>query len=273
MRRLVTLLFLIAAAPLYAQSLTKPLEPQGPWKLDYADDECRLIRTFGMGDQQIVLRLARGSGLQQFDMVIAGSSIPKLPKQVNVTLNLVAQGTEQQFPGYSMQIPNRPERFVRWYDGDSRLLEEFTDNQVITVKAGPEFSVSLHLASGRSAIQALDTCHADLLSSWGLDVASLKAAKTPPQPLGNPGDWATTSDYPSELLRKGQGGIVRFLLVVGPNGIPDKCTIARSSGVPLLDATTCQLVMRRAKFKAAADTNGQPIAGYYLNRVRWLIPE
>ena len=273
MRRLVPLLFLISAAPSNAQSPAKPLEPQGPWKVDYADDECRLIRTFGLGDQQIVLRLARGSGLQQFDMVIAGSSIPKLPKQVNVTLNLVGQGKEQQFSGYSMQIPNRPERFLLWYDGESQLLGDFTDNQVITVKAGPEFSVSLHLASGRSAIQALDTCHADLLSSWGLDVASLKAAKTPPRPLGYPGNWATTADYPAESLRKAQTGIVRFLLVVGPDGKPQKCTIARSSGIPVLDTTTCQLMMRRAKFKPAGDANGQPIASYYLSRVRWLIPE
>lgn len=273
MRSFIALLFLIAATPLYAQSPLKPLEPQGPWKVDYADDECRLIRTFGLGDQQIVLRLARGSGLEQFDMVIAGSSIPKLPKQVNVTLNLVGQGKEQQFSGYSMQIPNRPERFLRWYDGESELLGEFTDNQVISVRAGPNFVVSFRLVSGRAAIAALDVCHADLLTSWGLDVESLKAIKSPPRPIGSPGNWATTSDYPNDALRLEQGGAVRFLLVVGRDGKPTKCSIAFSSGLPQLDNLTCQLVMRRAKFTPAEDANRQPVVGYYLNRVRWVIPD
>lgn len=274
MRYLASLPFLLLASQAFAQpDVASALQPQGPWKLDYADEECRLVRTFGTGQQTLVVRLARGSGLQQFDMVIAGNSIPKLPKQIKVALRLDGQDKEQEFDAYSMQVPNRPERFVRWYDGESSFLAEFTENQVITVKSGAKFSVSFNLTSARAAVAALDACHVDLLTSWGLDVNSLKAAKVPPRPIGSPANWATTSDYPSDALRAGQGGSVRFLLIVGADGMPTRCSIARSSGVPQLDAVTCQLAMRRARFKPAENGEGQPIAGYYVNRVRWIIPE
>jgi TonB family protein len=273
MRTCLAALLLTLPSAAHAQTPSQPaLQPQGPWKVDYAPEECRLVRTFGAGDQQIVMRLARGSGLQQFDMVLAGTSIPKLSRQVKMSLRLDGQGKEQQFDGYSAQVPNRPERFVRWYDGESDLLQEFTDNQAVTVAAGPSFSVRLNLVAARSAIKALDACHADLLASWGLDVASLKAAKSPPRPTGNPGNWATSSDYPSRALRLQKGGAVRFLLVVGPDGKPTQCKIAFSSGIPELDNATCRLVMLRAKFRPAMNAEQQPITGYYVNRVRWVTP-
>ena len=69
------------------------LAPSSPWRVDYADEECRLLRTFGTGADAVTMRLARGSGLQSFDMVIAGTNIPRLGDDVKVTLKLETQGT------------------------------------------------------------------------------------------------------------------------------------------------------------------------------------
>lgn len=249
------------------------LQPIGPWKVDYAPDECRLVRSFGSSDQQLVFRLARGSGLQQFDLILASKDIPKLPSKIAMTLKL--QGTDipaQQFDGFSAQVPGRSERYVRWYDGDSELLKDFGQNQEITVGAGKSYSVTLNLVAARPALVALDKCHEDLLLGWGLDLAKLKEAKSPPMPIGNPANWATTSDYPIKALSAESGGTVRFMAIVGIDGKPTQCKIALSSGVPELDTVTCQLVMRRAQFRPAKNEKGEPVTGYYINRVRWIIP-
>lgn len=264
---------LTLAVPSLAHAEPQVLQPTSPWKVDYADDECRLLRDFGAGQSALTLRFARGSGLDSFDSVLAGVAIPKLPSRLKVELKLTPQGTVQSIEGYSMGLPNRPERFIRWFDADPSLLQQLSANQLLTFSSGEAFAVTLNLTGARAAMAALDACHVDLLASWGLDIAALKAAKARPKPLGNPGNWATTNDYPRDSFRKGETGTVTFLAVIGPDGIPTQCKVAKSSGVSSLDTTTCQLIMRRARFTPAEDANGKPITGYYVTRVRWLLPD
>lgn len=91
-------------------------------------------------------------------------------------------------------------------------------------------------------------------------------------PSGNPGSWVTTQDYPAEALRANAEGVTEFLLTIGPDGTVSNCEIKSSSGSPLLDATTCQLILRRARFSPARDPFGVAVKGTYFNRVRWTIP-
>lgn len=94
----------------------------------------------------------------------------------------------------------------------------------------------------------------------------------PPSPRGNPGYWVTSNDYPSEALREEISGITGFRLAVGIDGRVSQCEIIASSGSALLDAATCALITRRARFNPARDGDGQPATGFYSNRIRWVIP-
>ncbi|WP_374591673.1 energy transducer TonB [Novosphingobium sp.] len=265
------LIALIAQAS--AESAAAPvLQPQGPWKEDYANEECRLVRAFGTGPEMLTVQISRGSGFQEFSIAMAGTAIPKLPQTTKVTLRLLEQGQEQQFEAQGAHIPDRPEGFVRLYGGGSNIIAEFSDDQTIGIAFGTRSSVSVKLPGVRKAVAALDACHADLLKSWGVDVDKLKAAKVPPRALGNPGYWVTTNDYPVQALSAGKGGNVVFLLDVDAKGKPTSCSVTRSSGVPQLDERTCRLVMHRARFDAARNAEGQPIVGHYVSRVRWIIP-
>ena len=248
------------------------LKPANRWNVDYAPNECRLLRVFGEGRDQIIFRLARGSGLEDFDVTLAGESIPKMRYLLPVTLRLMPQATEITFDGYSTQLPHRPERFVRGYDADASFLASITDSQLLEVRSGKEFSRIFELTGGRAAIGALNKCYDNLLTGWGLDAAKRAAAKVPPQPSISPGTWVTNNDYPTEALRASLSGDVAFLLVVGADGKSTDCRVVHSSGVPLLDQTTCSLISRRARFKPAQNDAGQAVTGYYVNRVRWVIP-
>ena len=91
-------------------------------------------------------------------------------------------------------------------------------------------------------------------------------------PRNNPGAWVTDSDYKSRWIREGLYGKASFKLDIGADGKVESCSITRSTGHPDLDAATCELVTRRAKFKPATDGSGAASRGTYSNSVSWQIP-
>lgn len=94
----------------------------------------------------------------------------------------------------------------------------------------------------------------------------------PAQPRGNPSSWVTSDDYPSRALREERQGTVGIRLAVGADGRATDCSVTSSSGHADLDAEACRLLMRRAKFKPAVGTDGNPMAWSWSSRFRWEIP-
>lgn len=93
------------------------------------------------------------------------------------------------------------------------------------------------------------------------------------KPKGNPGKWVTNDDYRPRWIQEELSGTARFTLQIDARGKVTGCTITRSTGHPALDMATCDLVTKRARFDAARDGNGKPVAGTYSNAVKWSIPE
>ena len=96
---------------------------------------------------------------------------------------------------------------------------------------------------------------------------------TAARPKGNPGNWATTNDYPSRALREEREGTAGFRLTIGPDGKVVDCTVTRSSGSSDLDEAACSNIRRRARFDPAKDGDGNPTTGSYSSSVRWVIPK
>ena len=93
------------------------------------------------------------------------------------------------------------------------------------------------------------------------------------QPKGQPGNWATTNDYPSRALREEREGSSGFRVSIGTDGKVTDCQITRSSGSSDLDQATCDNVRRRARFTPATDGEGNPTTGSYASTIRWVIPK
>lgn len=91
-------------------------------------------------------------------------------------------------------------------------------------------------------------------------------------PLGSPGTWVSTDDYPASDLRLDHEGISRFRVTVGADGRVQNCEITRSSGFPGLDRAACANVAKRARFKPATDASGATVGGSYSSSVKWEIP-
>lgn len=92
------------------------------------------------------------------------------------------------------------------------------------------------------------------------------------KPVGKPGSWATPEDYPSTDLYAEHEGVTHFSLSIDTQGRVSGCTVTASSGWPGLDAATCKLIMKRARFTPALDEGGQPTSGGFASAIRWTIP-
>lgn len=89
----------------------------------------------------------------------------------------------------------------------------------------------------------------------------------------DPASWITADDYPPTAIRAGEHGIVAVELDIGTSGFATGCTIIGSSGSATLDAATCNVLSRRARFQPAVDDQGMPTVSTFSRRVVWQLPE
>lgn len=110
-----------------------------------------------------------------------------------------------------------------------------------------------------------------------LQLALLLVAATEAPVAVTPGTPATIKtypsfDYPRAALANGQQGTVEYVLAVRPNGKAGDCQVTKSSGYPLLDRTTCEVMTKKARFNPARGIDGRPIVGRYRSRMKWITP-
>ncbi|MBU1606453.1 MAG: energy transducer TonB, partial [Alphaproteobacteria bacterium] len=68
-------------------------------------------------------------------------------------------------------------------------------------------------------------------------------------------------------------GTARFRLEIAADGRVTGCAITGSTGHAALDTATCRLLEQRARFEPARNSNGDAVAGSFVNAVRWELPD
>lgn len=99
-----------------------------------------------------------------------------------------------------------------------------------------------------------------------------------PAPLGSSGISLPdiraifrVDDFPANLQRAGVSRAVYTRTTVRPDGATQGCVAEASSDDPVLDAYTCQLIVKRAKFRPATWTDGSPVYGVIRVPVSWVV--
>lgn len=103
-------------------------------------------------------------------------------------------------------------------------------------------------------------------------LAAAAAASVPQATPIDIGSWFSSDDYPAEALKKGVQGKVTFEVDVDPEGKPTACRVSQSSGSPILDKATCDLVLSKGKFQPAT-LGGKPVAGTFSKSTFWRLAE
>lgn len=279
-------LLLAALVPSTAQAADKitTLPRTEKWVASFDDDSCRLVGVFGADKDQILIELAQYSPGSGFELSVMGQPVktddpfaklkigfgpdfnPVTVQTINGTrgkypLRIVTSmdfGNQQSAPTTPAEIPaTPPERVVRYLD----------------VWANAHSVYRLDLGSMVSPMTVMHECMQNLVKSWGYapDETANDAARA--APVGSPGNWLTSGDYPTELLRQGATGIVHFRLDVDEKGAVTGCHVQMSTKPAGFDVTTCKLIMQRAKFTPGHNAKGEPIKSYYVSTASWMIPE
>ncbi|MEX0342448.1 MAG: energy transducer TonB [Erythrobacter sp.] len=93
------------------------------------------------------------------------------------------------------------------------------------------------------------------------------------KPRNDPGAWLSNNDYRPAWIRKELTGLATFRLEIAASGRITGCSVTGTTGHGELDAATCRLVTKRARFEPGRGGNGEAVAGSYTGSVLWQLPE
>jgi TonB family protein len=262
------------------------LAPSSKWNAHYADDFCRLSRSFGEGPDQIMLFIDRFAPSDSFRLILAGKMMGRMDKRATATLRFGSVLPEQTLDFFPGSIGNDVPAWVFGETTRIRPYSEDKDNEPVEpgapISAEEEASVmAIHIGrplwrptllqtgSMTGAFAALRTCTDELMTHWGIDVERHRTLTRAATPAAPPGSWIKSNDYPANMLAKWQPGLVQFRLIVGADGVPTACHIQQSTNSGGFDEAVCKGLMKRARFEPALDAEGKPILSVYINLVRF----
>lgn len=285
----VSLIACLAASPaLAAEPAPVSLTMDGPWVANYERDSCQLLAKFKQGQHELIARFTRYQPGDVFDLAIYGSTLGKkgAMSEVAVAFEPVQSMRKRQatLGTYSGGIPMIMFNSLRFYDWPRELNQpnttptEVSPEQEAAVRAfklrlDKQRTYRLELGSMREPMAEMRRCMDDLLTQWGYDPKVVAKLSRPTTPSNNPASWITTSDYPTQAMFQGTGGIVQFRLDVNSIGKVTGCYILSRTSPDLFADQTCRLIKQRARFQPALDSEGRAISSFYVNKVRFYAPE
>jgi len=293
-----------AVVPLLVAA-TQPirLQPSSRWVLDYAENSCRMSRIFGRGKDTVIF-LLESDAPGQMDMLVIGrpfdghsDQVPArfLPAQQKTMQGLTAEATSTGDP--SILWTN-----VSWLPDDVRaevekesaahkakagvrppprdLVEEAMRNSqrqdfaarinALEIDVHHDRPVILETGSLGEAIKMFDKCSRDSLRDWGVDPDLEDKIVRPAWP-SNVRVWFSPTDYPADMLKRGEQSVVKVRLLVDAAGRITKCTSLSHFKAPEFNQIVCANIIRRARFEPAELTDGTKVPSYYATQVQWKI--
>ncbi len=94
----------------------------------------------------------------------------------------------------------------------------------------------------------------------------------PARARSNLASYFSDADYPAGAQRNEEQGTTSVRLSIGTDGRVTDCSVTGSSGSSTLDAATCNILRRRARFTPARDSSGNPTTDTTTTRIRWVLP-
>lgn len=256
-------MFQVIAWALAAAAGPAPLSPSSKWMVDYGKDKCQASRTFGTPQATVFFAIqppiTLGSG-QQTLYIAAPNRAGGGVRSGRVTLTLTPSGATRVFDYVSWTSKAGG---IREYElvVDKAFVTAFGEASVISLSAGKD-ALALSTGAMKPVIDALNTCSDDLFKGWGVD----PTAQAVTLHGESPGTWFPKNSYPVDARRRGATGHTVIVLTVSPQGRATACRAVVAAD-PSLDATTCELSLRNARFEPTTTPGDR----YSVLSVRWEI--
>lgn len=159
------------------------LDPSSDWNIDFGENNCRLARTFGEGDNRHLVFFEQAGPDTDFGLTIAGPGI----RQFRHIITRLGLESDEGFPQVS-EMPGEVVGFgpaaifsrisIEDENEDAeptspRTLPQIDLDEAATIErilyGHGGFALSFETGGMAPAFQALNVCAADFVRAWGLD--------------------------------------------------------------------------------------------------------
>lgn len=280
-----------AASMMSSAASAKPLtlESSSDWHVVYDKDSCRLTRSYGTGNDRVIVHLAQYAPVDLFNLTLSGRPVRTRKFEQDVTFQF---GPEEQQVATALSGETDDGQASIIFGSTVRLAPLSDAERVFARLARPHHTASASLSKEREAaitflrfarglrlelvlqtgplhdpLEALRKCSWDTVGDWGLDIEQQKNLRSPPIPTADPENWLVSSDYPHGMLFLRRQALIYFRLMVDETGKAESCHIQASAGEKAFDDAVCRGLMRRAAFEPAKDQNGLAIRSYFHSSV------
>lgn len=239
-------------------ALAAPLQPTGPWVVDYSDDQCFLDRNYGTDAKPVILAIRRvplDSDVSVGVYTRGGRSEPAAGKAkvaFGAAAPVVAKFRAYSVPGKGLH------NFTTYVRESVPLLDGAAQSGTMTLRAPGEVDDTFLVPALAGGLKALDACVLDLGVSWGVPPEQQSRVKEPPRAVRH--DYIGPADYSPQEINQNMNAPSQVRLWVDEAGRPLDCVPLKSNGPQQAFAqTTCRLLLKRAAFTPAIDVGGKPI--------------
>lgn len=251
-----------------AMAQPAPRKPTAAWVVDFHASQCVAFRTYGteenplhlvlksppLGDAMQVTVMRRGSAAAGAAQVEATVGVDDRPV---VRANMLMFGAkDEKLRLYRLNMPS----------SDFAAVKEAKRLAIRSEGLNETFALS----QMGPLLKIMDDCAADLRKVWNITDTTGEQSPLATRAVADLVKLFSSLDYPAIALQKGQSGIVSFALLIDEQGRVADCTVMDTSGVASLDAQTCSVLTRRAKFKPGRDRDGKPAKDAITGRIKWV---
>lgn len=244
----------------------EPVQPTGKWNVDFGDAHCTAARTYGPPDKPLTLafKSAPIGDVMQLSVVRSGRRVEMNQYPGTMTVDR-STPVAVSFLGYPADDGKLRISLVKLTPANFAPIRTAT---AVRLRAPGELDTIFALSSMSQVADTLDRCVLDLRSAWhvGEHAAKLKQAAVALQPLQK---LFSSDDYPRVALNNDGTGMVQAMLLINEAGRIASCMVTETSGHASLDAQTCIILARRARFSPAIGSDGKPANSATTARIRW----
>ena len=243
-----------------------PLTPTEKWVVNFDDAQCVASRNYGTPQKPLYLVL----------------KAPPLGKVMQIAVMRAATGGADEQRDARLTIDERPPLDVSLLVYTSKSTQRrvnmvnLTIDQFAPMRQAHSLAIAskgLHerfaLTSMDGLLKLIDSCVADLVKVWNVNEGLGPTRTLSSRAMGNVASFFSSDDYPRDALYGDNEGKVRFVILVKEDGTVADCTLTETSGAAALDAQTCAVILKRAKFTPAVGLDGKPAKDALSGTLRW----
>lgn len=255
--------------------------------MDYADDSCRLIRSFADGEDVVTLALEQLHPGGPLHVTLVSDALARFKRQYTARFKFAPDAVQFESRYWHTELEDGRTyysigpvsiRAAALAAGNAEQLQQLMTQpyrrsdeieaarkvKSLTVTEGFNRDFELDLGPMVPPMEAMQACMDELLTHWGVDVERHRSMSRPVLPAENPQTWVTEADYPAAERRGRSAGANSVRLMLDAAGKPTSCHLQRRAGAEGFNEAACRILMEKGKFEPALDAAGQPMASYYV---------